>query len=51
LEDYANDTINGACDINRTTRAQKIGWNTDGSPAFGTPVALGAVLASPAGEP
>ena len=48
---HANDTINGACDINRTTRAQKISWNANGTPNFGIPAALGAVLTSPAGEP
>ena len=48
---HANDTINGACDINRTTRAQKIGWNSNNTPNFGIPAALGAVLTSPAGEP
>jgi GH43 family beta-xylosidase len=40
----------GNCDMNRSTRAQKFGWNADGTPNFGTPVALGTVLTSPSGE-
>jgi GH43 family beta-xylosidase len=48
---HANDTVNGACDINRTTRAQKISWNASGTPNLGVPAALGSVLPSPAGEP
>jgi GH43 family beta-xylosidase len=35
----------------RTTRAQKFTWNADGSPNFGTPVALGADVPLPAGDP
>jgi GH43 family beta-xylosidase len=48
---HANDAINGACDINRTTRAQKISWNAGGTPNFGIPAALGISLTSPSGEP
>ncbi|WP_306316866.1 MULTISPECIES: glycoside hydrolase family 43 protein [unclassified Streptomyces] len=36
---------------NRTTRAQKIGWNADGSPNLGTPLALGATQNLPSGDP
>ena len=35
----------------RTTRAQKFGWNDDGTPDFGTPVALGEDVPLPAGDP
>ncbi|MGH8791890.1 MAG: glycoside hydrolase family 43 protein [Stackebrandtia sp.] len=35
----------------RTTRAQKIGWNDDGTPALGTPLAAGATQALPSGDP
>jgi GH43 family beta-xylosidase len=48
---HANDSASGACDINRTTRAQKISWNADGTPNFGTPVPLNTPLTAPSGEP
>ncbi|MDQ7807752.1 family 43 glycosylhydrolase [Amycolatopsis sp. A133] len=48
---HANSSANGGCDMNRTTRAQKFTWNADGTPNFGTPVALGTRLAVPSGEP
>ncbi|MGX7828428.1 family 43 glycosylhydrolase [Actinokineospora sp. 24-640] len=48
---HANDSAGGGCDMNRSTRAQKFTWNADGTPNFGTPVRLGAVLAAPSGEP
>ncbi|KAB8162269.1 family 43 glycosylhydrolase [Streptomyces sp. 3MP-14] len=35
----------------RTTRAQRIGWNPDGSPDLGTPLALGATQDLPSGDP
>src|SRR5687768_18209541 len=35
----------------RDTRAQRFTWNADGTPNFGTPVAKGADLALPAGDP
>lgn len=35
----------------RTTRAQKFNWNTDGTPNFGTPLPLDAILNEPSGEP
>jgi GH43 family beta-xylosidase len=47
---HANDSAGGGCDMNRTTRAQKFTWNADGTPNFGTPVALGTRLAVPSGE-
>jgi GH43 family beta-xylosidase len=36
--------------MNRSTRAQKFTWNSDGTPNFGTPVRLGVVLPAPSGE-
>jgi GH43 family beta-xylosidase len=47
----ANSSTSGACDMNRSTRAQKFTWNADGTPNFGTPVATGTQLPSPSGEP
>lgn len=35
----------------RTTRAQKITWNADGSPNLGRPLALGATQDLPSGDP
>ena len=35
----------------RTTRAQRFGWNPDGTPDFGTPLAAGATQAVPSGDP
>jgi GH43 family beta-xylosidase len=48
---HANNSAGGGCDMNRTTRAQKFTWNADGTPNFGTPVALGTRLPVPSGEP
>ncbi len=48
---HGNSSTSGGCDINRTTRAQKFTWNADGTPNFGTPVALGVTLPAPSGEP
>jgi GH43 family beta-xylosidase len=48
---HANNSASGGCDMNRTTRAQKFTWNADGTPNFGTPVALGTQLTVPSGEP
>ncbi|GAB2891136.1 family 43 glycosylhydrolase [Streptomyces mayteni] len=36
---------------NRTTRAQRITWNADGSPNLGRPLALGATQELPSGDP
>jgi GH43 family beta-xylosidase len=47
---HANNSASGGCGNGRTTRAQKFTWNADGTPNFGTPVALGTTLAGPAGE-
>lgn len=35
----------------RTTRAQRISWNKDGSPNFGTPIPLGVTQDLPSGDP
>ncbi len=35
----------------RTTRAQKISWNADGSPDLGAPLAMGATQDLPSGDP
>ncbi len=35
----------------RTTRAQKIGWNSDGTPNLGAPLAAGATQDVPSGDP
>jgi len=48
---HANSSTSQGCDINRTTRAKQITWNSDGTPNFGIPDALGTVLQSPSGEP
>ncbi|WP_189145933.1 family 43 glycosylhydrolase [Streptomyces lacrimifluminis] len=47
---HANDSASGGCGNGRTTRAQKFTWNADGTPNFGTPVALGTTLPGPSGE-
>jgi GH43 family beta-xylosidase len=47
---HANDSAGSGCDMNRTTRAQQFTWNADGTPNFGTPVALGVPLTAPSGE-
>jgi GH43 family beta-xylosidase len=36
---HAKDTAAFDCE-NRTTRAQRFGWHPDGTPDFGTPVAV-----------
>ncbi|MBN2486784.1 MAG: RICIN domain-containing protein [Bacteroidales bacterium] len=40
----------GACDYNRTTRAKRIVWNTDGMPEFGKPGITGVRIKAPSGE-
>lgn len=47
---HANDSTSDGCDNGRTTRAQRFTWNANGTPNFGTPVALGTTLAAPSGE-
>ncbi|MDG4859340.1 family 43 glycosylhydrolase [Streptomyces sp. T-3] len=47
---HANDSASDGCDNGRTTRAQKVNWNADGTPNLGIPVALGTAQAGPSGE-
>ena len=47
---HANNTTGGGCGNGRTTRAQRFTWNGDGTPNFGTPIALGVTQNGPAGE-
>lgn len=47
---HANSAANGGCDMNRSTRAQKFTFNSDGTPNFGKPVATGTSIESPSGE-
>ena len=47
---HANSSVNGGCDLNRSTRVQKISWNADGSPNLGVPVKTGTPIAVPSGE-
>ncbi|WP_433077014.1 family 43 glycosylhydrolase [Dactylosporangium sp. CA-052675] len=47
---HANTSASGGCDMNRSTRAQKITWNSDGTPNLGVPAALSTPLAVPSGE-
>jgi GH43 family beta-xylosidase len=47
---HAQASPSAGCDNNRTTRAQKVNWNNNGTPNFGTPVRLGTALPSPSGE-
>ncbi|MGW6733671.1 family 43 glycosylhydrolase [Streptomyces sp. NPDC055013] len=47
---HANSSSGGGCGNGRTTRAQEFTWNADGTPNFGTPVALGTTLPGPSGE-
>ncbi|PPK93142.1 GH43 family beta-xylosidase [Kineococcus xinjiangensis] len=47
---HANDAATDGCDNGRSLRAQRVTWNSDGTPNFGVPVRLGASLAGPSGE-
>jgi GH43 family beta-xylosidase len=48
---HATAVPEGACDNSRTVRAQRLSWDKDGNPFFGIPVATGAKMAAPSGEP
>jgi GH43 family beta-xylosidase len=48
---HATTVSTGSCDGNRYTMAQKVNWNSDGTPNFGQAPALGTVLQGPSGEP
>ncbi|HEY0002683.1 MAG TPA: glycoside hydrolase family 43 protein [Actinoplanes sp.] len=47
---HANASASQGCGTERTTRAQKIGWNSDGTPNPGVPVKTGVSIAGPAGD-
>lgn len=47
---HANDQLSDGCDMGRATRIQRITWNEDGTPNFGTPVSLSTELPVPSGE-
>ena len=48
---YHAKTTSATTYTNRTTRAQKITWNADGSPDLGRPLATGATQDLPSGDP
>ncbi|WP_344825595.1 family 43 glycosylhydrolase [Actinocorallia longicatena] len=47
---HANSSASQGCGTTRTTRAQKISWNPDGTPNLGVPVSTSTVLPGPSGE-
>ena len=47
---HANPLTGQGCGDNRSPRMQKFSWNTDGTPNFGTPVAVNIRMAKPSGE-
>ncbi len=47
---HATPEAGGACNNSRTTRAQRLYWNTDNTPVFPAPSATGIKLTSPSGE-
>jgi len=47
---HANSESGQGCGGKRSPRAQRFGWNADGSPDFGRPVPAGKPLALPSGE-
>lgn len=48
---HATTVSGGSCDGNRYTMAQKVNWNSDGTPNFGSAPSLSTVLQGPSGEP
>src|SRR5690606_255730 len=48
---HANSSSSQGCGTTRTTRAQKISWNADGTPNLGVPVSTSTVRPGPSGEP
>ncbi|HEX6681962.1 MAG TPA: family 43 glycosylhydrolase [Candidatus Limnocylindrales bacterium] len=48
---YHGKTTSAYTYAGRTTRAQKISWNGDGTPNFGRPYSLGTALTPPSGDP
>lgn len=47
---HANSSSSQGCGTTRTSRAQRISWNPDGTPNLGVPVSTSTVLAGPSGE-
>lgn len=47
---HANPLSGQSCGDNRSPRAQKFTWNSDGTPNFGMPVSINAAIAKPSGE-
>ncbi|MDR7380543.1 glycoside hydrolase family 43 protein [Promicromonospora iranensis] len=47
---HGNTTASQGCGNTRQTRVQRITWNSDGTPRFGTPVPSGQVMTPPSGE-
>ncbi len=47
---HANPESGQGCGGHRSPRAQRFVWNSDGTPAFGSPVAIGTSMAPPSGE-
>ncbi|XP_054157056.1 extracellular exo-alpha-(1-_5)-L-arabinofuranosidase-like [Oppia nitens] len=47
---HANDKQEYGCDHHRSSRAKRFGWNSNGTPNFGTPDQAGVRLTSPSGE-
>ncbi|MGP3968164.1 glycoside hydrolase family 43 protein [Streptomyces sp. 6N223] len=47
---HANSSPDDGCGSSRTTRAQPITWNENGTPDFGVPAAPGEELPGPSGE-
>jgi GH43 family beta-xylosidase len=47
---HANAAPNQGCGTTRTTRAQRIGWNSDGTPNPGVPVRTGVSVTGPSGD-
>ena len=47
---HANDSPKGQCGMDRSSRAQKFTWATDGLPYFGLPDATGVEFPAPSGE-
>ncbi|WP_100447054.1 family 43 glycosylhydrolase [Glycomyces xiaoerkulensis] len=48
---HANDSESDGCGTTRTTRVQKIDFESDGTPDLGVPVSTSTVLDGPSGEP
>ncbi|KAJ4353763.1 uncharacterized protein N0V89_005493 [Didymosphaeria variabile] len=47
---HATANSAGACDGNRYTMVNKVNWNSNGTPNFGTPAKLGTSFTGPSGE-